>query len=305
VAWPQLIVRVHKPRTAGILRNQTLLTLLLASATPGACGIAWAQMTTDPSPAPAADAAMSEPTPPPATPPTGQAAPSNAGLVSDIKLYFTAPLRWDAGDWAWFGGALLAIGAAHHYDTQVRSHFVEPGQTINSDDVQDAIPTAAVLVATWGYANLIDSSDGRREAWAMLEAAGLSSVTAYALKYAVGREGPDQTSDPNEWLKGGGGSFPSWHSTAAFAVGTVLAESGNDEYRWLRRVLGYGLGVATSYERLKHNAHWLSDTVAGAALGGATAHFTMNRVYRTDDESSLSVVPIQGGAMLTYRVSLP
>ena len=308
MAWPQLIVHVHKSRAAGILRNQTLLTLLLASATPGACAIAWAQTTTDQSPAPAADAAVSEPTPPPSTPPAGQAAPSNGGLVSDIKLYFTAPLRWDAGDWAWFGGALLAIGAAHHYDTQVRTSFVgtlKPGQTTNSDDVQDAIPTAAVLVATWGYANLIDSSDGRREAWAMLEAAGLSSVTAYALKYAVGREGPDQTSDPNEWLKGGGGSFPSWHSTAAFAVGTVLAESGNDEYRWLRRVLGYGLGVATSYERLKHNAHWLSDTVAGAALGGATAHFTMNRVYGTDEESSLSVVPVQGGAMLTYHVSLP
>lgn len=102
-----------------------------------------------------------------------------------------------------------------------------------------------------------------------------------ALKCAVGREGPDQTRDSNEWLKGGGGSFPSWHSTAAFAVGTV------------------------SYECLKHNAHWLPDTVAGAALGGATAHFTMNRVYRTDEESSLSVVPVQGGAMLTYHVSLP
>jgi membrane-associated phospholipid phosphatase len=294
-----------KPCTAAILRNQTLLTLLLASAAPGACDLACAQTPTDQSRAPAADAAVSEPTPPPATPSVGQAAPSNGGLIPDIKLYFTAPLRWDAGDWAWFGGALLAIGAAHHYDTQVRSHFVEPGQTINSDDLQDAIPTAAVLVATWGYANLIDSSDGRREAWAMLEAAGLSSVTAYALKYAVGREAPDQTSDPDEWLKGGGGSFPSWHSAAAFAVGTVLAESGNDEYRWLRRVLGYGLGVATSYERLKHNAHWLSDTIAGAALGGATAHFTMNQVYRADEESNLSVVPVQGGAMLTYRVSLP
>jgi membrane-associated phospholipid phosphatase len=282
---------------------RAVLTLVLATATVGPCGIAWAQTSADQSPDRVADASVPEP----AAPSLSEQSPQS-GLVSDIKLYFTAPLRWEAGDWAWFGGALVAIGAAHHYDTQVRNHFVEnlkPGQTVNSDDVQDAIPTAAVLVATWGYANLVDSSDGRREAWAMLEAAGLSSVTAYALKYAVSREGPDQTSDPNEWLKGGGGSFPSWHSTAAFAVGTVLAESGNDAYRWLRRLLGYGLGVATSYERLKHNAHWLSDTVAGAALGAATAHFTMGRVYRTDGQSNLSVVPVQGGAMLTYRISLP
>ena len=225
-----------------------------------------------------------------------------------MKRYFTAPLHWDRGEWAWFGGALVAIGVAHHYDTQVRTHFVKtlgPSQTTNSDDVQDAIPTAAVFVATWGYANLIGDRDGRNEAWAMLEAAGLSGITANVLKFATGRERPDQTSDPNQWRKSGGDSFPSWHSTAAFAVGTVLAESGNDEYRWLRRLLGYGLGAGTSYERLKHNAHWLSDTVAGAALGAASAHFVMNRRDRTDEESSLRVVPVERGAMLTYSLNLP
>ena len=242
---------------------------------------------------------------PPTDPGTSQPAPD---LLSDIKLYFTAPLRWDTRDWAWFGGALVAIGAAHRYDTQVRTHFVKslgPGQTISSDDVQDAIPTVAVLGLTWGYASLAGDGTGLREAGAMLEAAGLSSATAYALKYIVAREGPDQTSSPNEWFKGGSDSFPSWHSTAAFAVGTVLAESGNDEYRWLRRLLGYGLGIVTSYERLKHNAHWLSDTVAGGAIGAATANFTMQRRYQGDAQANLSVVPVAGGAMLTYRVTLP
>jgi membrane-associated phospholipid phosphatase len=139
----------------------------------------------------------------------------------------------------------------------------------------------------------------------MLESAGLSTVTAYGLKFTLRRLGPDQTSDPNEWEKTGGKSFPSEHSTAAFAVGTVLAESGNDEYRWLRRFLGYGLGVATSYLRLKHNTHWLSDTVAGAALGISSAHFVMNRTYATNEQSHLSVVPVEGGAMLTYNLTLP
>jgi membrane-associated phospholipid phosphatase len=254
------------------------------------------------------DAESAAAAPPPADGPVAGQSTDSTGLGSDIKAYFTAPLYWDQNDWIWFGGALAAIGAAHHYDTDVRKHFtanLAPGQSVNSDDVHDAIPTAAVFVATWGYANLVGSSDGRSEAWNMLEAAGLSGVTAYALKYAGGREGPDQTSDPNEWLKGSGGSFPSFHSTAAFAVGTVLAESGNDDYRWLRRLLGYGLGVATSYERLKHNQHWLSDTVAGAALGTASAHFTMNRTYATGTDSNLALVPVAGGAMLTYRLTLP
>jgi membrane-associated phospholipid phosphatase len=278
------------------LRDAHLRSVLLAAVALCASGAGYAQ-TRDPS-GDATTAASPAPAP--------QGAADNA-LATDIKLYFTAPLRWDGADWAWFGGALVAIGASHHYDTQVRTHFIKtPGSSpTSSKDVQDALPAAAVLVGTWGYAGLINDSAGRREAWAMLEAAGLGSVTAYALKYTVRREGPDQSSDPNQWGKSGGSSFPSWHATAAFAVGTVLAESGNDEYRWLRRLLGYGLGAGTSYERLKHNAHWLSDTVAGSALGMASAHFVMNRAARSEDAAEWRVVPVAGGAMLTYSLTLP
>jgi membrane-associated phospholipid phosphatase len=293
------------------LPNRTFLIRVLAATILFAGGDAWCQTDTGQDPTGPAPQTHSPPQRVPIAEPAREPATSDAGgpgLASDIRDYFTAPLHWDSGQWAWFGGALLAIGAAHHYDTQVRTHFVKnlaPGQSINSHDVQDALPTAAVLVATWGYASLLDDNNGRREAWTMLEAAGLSSVTAYALKYAVGREGPDQTSNPNEWRKGGGSSFPSWHSTAAFAVGTVLAESGGDEYRWLRRLLGYGLGAATSYERTKHNAHWLSDTVAGAALGSASARFSMNRNQRTEESATIGIEPVQGGALLTYRLTLP
>ena len=297
------------------MQNDRLLSLILATLTLGACSVAFAETNTDSAQmvvaaadtagaeAPAAvgaeaPAAADATTPPPSQP---------TGLVADIKAYYTAPLHWNAGNWAWFGGALLAIGASHHYDTQVRTHFTKnlaPGETIDAHDAQDILPTVGVLAVTWGYAVLVDDSNGLHESWAMLEAAGLSTVTAYALKYTVRRESPNQTTDPNQWFKSGGNSFPSTHATAAFAVGTVLAESGNDDYRWLRRVLGYGLGVGTSYLRLKHNQHWLSDTVAGAALGISTAHFTMNRTYRKNDGTGFMVVPVDGGAMLTYRVSL-
>ena len=275
-----------------IVRVQKPLALLIAAGTLTVCGAAWCQTSEQPSPPPPAASAPQA---------------SRSGLASDIKRYFTAPLHWNRSDWAWFGGALVAVGATHHYDTQVRTHFLKTltsAPTTSSKDVQDAIPAAAVFVATWGYANLIDDRNGRAEAWAMLEAVGLASVSGYALKYAVGREGPDRTSDPNQWRKGGGNSFPSVHSSAAFAVGTVLAESGSDDYRWMRRVLGYGLGAATGYERLKHNAHWLSDTVAGAALGIASAHFAMNRRDRTDEETGLRVVPLERGAMLSCTLTL-
>lgn len=252
----------------------------------------------------AASAQVPEPPPGPTGTPAPESEPHAPALLADIGAYFTAPLRWDGHDWAWFGGSVLAVGLAHRYDSQVRTHFVgnAPAAAIGSNDTRDAIPTAAVLGGTWALALLTRDNDGYREGWAMVEAAALSGVTAYALKFAAGRETPEQATDPNEWFKGGA-SFPSLHSTAAFAVGTVLAESGNEDYRLLRRLLGYGLGLATSYERLKHNAHWLSDTAAGAALGIYSARFTMGRRYGNGTESRFALVPIGGGAMLTYRMS--
>jgi membrane-associated phospholipid phosphatase len=233
-----------------------------------------------------------------------------ARTLKDAEAYFTAPLHWNGRDWAYFGGALAAIAVAHHYDTQTRTHFdagsSSPLGPKESGELTDALPSAALLVGTWGYASLIGSHAGEGEAWNMFESAGLSLVSAYGLKYIVRRPGPDSTTDPNRWFSGGS-SFPSEHTTLAFAVGTVLAESGNPEFRWVRRVIGYGVGFGTAYLRMKHNAHWLSDTVAGGALGMASAHFVMNRSAQreADENSEISLVPVQGGVMLAFTADLP
>jgi membrane-associated phospholipid phosphatase len=286
------------------LRYGGPLPLIVAIAILGLSDCAWAQTSAESDTNPA-DTNVPQPAPPS---PTAQSPQEKRGLLTDVKLYFTSPLRWNAQDWAWVGGALAFIGATHGYDSQVRTHFVNGRNpsTINSDDAQDAAPTVAVLLGTWASAIFFNDSDGRREAWTMQEAAFLTTATVYPLKYIVAREGPYQTSNANEWRKSGGNSFPSAHAGAAFAVGMVLAESGSDDYRWVRRLLGYGLGIGTSYLRLKHNAHWLSDTAAGAALGTASAHFSMNRNYRSDEDASsgLMLVPVEGGVMLTYRVNL-
>jgi len=232
-----------------------------------------------------------------------------SALVADIKAYVSAPLHWDGRDWLYFAGALGAIGLSHHYDSQIRTHFTQDSPyylnpKLNGFELQDAAPTLALLVGTWGYAQLTDDVSGNQEAWAMLEAGAFSGVTAFAGHYVVGREGPQETTDPDLW-RHGGTSFPSLHTTVAFAVGTVMAESGSDDYRWLRRVLGYGVGIFTGYQRLKHNQHWLSDTVAGAALGAASARFAMKRRYPSQDETVLGGLSIEptssGGLMVSYR----
>jgi membrane-associated phospholipid phosphatase len=229
-------------------------------------------------------------------------------FFDDVQCYVTAPIRWDQRDWIYFGGTVAAIAIAHHYDEDVRTHFVGdavvPPSNSKSYDTEDALPAAGVFAATLLYATVTWDPDGRSETWQMLEAAGFSSATSYLLKYAAGRERPDVTNDPNQW-RSGGDSFPSLHTTAAFAIGTVLAESGNDRYRWVRRFLGYGMAGYTGYARLKHNAHWLSDTVAGAGIGVSTAHFVINRHAGYSRVGQLNFVPLQGGVMMTYNVVLP
>jgi membrane-associated phospholipid phosphatase len=226
--------------------------------------------------------------------------------LEDTKLYFTSPLRWDEEDWLYFGGALVAVGAAHSFDERVRDHFATGSKAIlnggeDKNSLRDAAPTVAIIAGTGLYASFIDDRDGYRETWALIEAGAFSGATAEVLGYATGRERPDATASPNEWGKGAD-SFPSLHTTVAFAVGTVFAESGNDEYRWIRRIIGYGVAGATAYVRLDENVHWLSDTVAGAALGIATAKFVLNRQDAAQSHGTVQFQPVKGGWMVSYSV---
>jgi membrane-associated phospholipid phosphatase len=225
--------------------------------------------------------------------------------LEDTRLYFTAPLRWDREDWLLFGGALAAIAAAHQGDQRVRDHFAVGSKAIlnggaDKNSLRDAAPTVALAVGTGLYAAFIRDPDGYRETWALIEAGVFSSATAEILGVAAGRERPDGTSSPNQWRQGGD-SFPSLHASAAFAVGTVFAESGSDDYRWIRRIIGYGIAAGTGYVRMKENVHWLSDTVAGAALGIATARFVLNRPA-TASVAALQFQPAKDGWMLSYSV---
>jgi membrane-associated phospholipid phosphatase len=240
-------------------------------------------------------------------PPPAFADRSSVGeFLDDTKLYFTAPLRWDSQDWIYFGTALAAVGAAHEFDSRVRTHFVDPKQPLNGEDrnsARDALPAVALIVGTGLYAGFIGDRDGYRETWSLFEAGLFSTATSEVLTLAAGRKRPDATTAPNMWGRGGD-SFPSVHVSAAFAIGTVFAESGNDEYRWIRRILGYGAAAGTAYLRVHENVHWLSDTVAGSALGIATARFVLNR-QGGEQRTSIQFQPLKDGWQLAYTVRTP
>lgn len=227
-------------------------------------------------------------------------------VLTDAKDYVTAPVHWDASDWLFLGGSAAAIEVARSFDGRVRDHFAPagPAGVMGSDtnSIRDAIPAASLVVGTWLVSELTDNSFANTEAYTMVEAAGFSSITAEAFKFAAGRERPNQTTDSNMW-RDGGSSFPSLHATAAFAIGTVFAESGSDDYRWFRRFVGYGMASATAYLRVHGNQHWVSDTVAGAALGIAAGRFSTHRRLQRAKDWNVSLLPSpQGGMQLAFSV---
>lgn len=93
-------------------------------------------------------------------------------------------------------------------------------------------------------------------------------------------------------------SFPSGHTTVAFAIATVVAS----EYRHTKvvPVLAYTSAALTGWSRVNDNAHWSSDVLFGAAVG----YFAAKSVMDSNDgitasDSSLTQTPI--GLHLTQK----
>jgi len=75
-------------------------------------------------------------------------------------------------------------------------------------------------------------------------------------------------------------SFPSGHTTAAFAAATAVAME-LDHIRWVAPV-AYGLAAAAGASRVYQHKHWGSDVVLGAAIG----HFTTRALIRYNRRTS-------------------
>ncbi|MDQ1631379.1 MAG: hypothetical protein QOJ32_1918 [Frankiaceae bacterium] len=112
---------------------------------------------------------------------------------------------------------------------------------------------------------------GRRR-WLQLAAFALAILTSELLigplKVAYGRARP-----PHSLIATSGGSFPSGHAIAGAvtAVGLVLVLVAPGAKRWRWEVWAIGFATCMALSRVYLSAHWLSDVVAGALLGGGLA----------------------------------
>ncbi len=103
-----------------------------------------------------------------------------------------------------------------------------------------------------------------------LKALLAAGVATGFLKVTVGRGRPDYTSDPDEFrpfsFNRDQYSFPSGHTAHSFSIATVLARRFGRTDPWVPYA-AYGVATATAVSRVLERKHWVTDVVAGAALG--------------------------------------
>lgn len=105
----------------------------------------------------------------------------------------------------------------------------------------------------------------------------LETVAVQATKQLVGRARPYQDPDRDAFdfaPFSSQAAFPSGHSAAAFAMATTLGDATHST--WARAGL-YTLATGTAWARLAEEKHWLSDVVAGAAIGILSARVANGR----------------------------
>jgi membrane-associated phospholipid phosphatase len=231
--------------------------------------------------------------------------PDNAFSLDTLRLFaddtvhvFTAPTRWDAGEWCAAAGAGgFALGTTV-FDRSIRDS-VQARRSAGLDRFCRSFEHLGAdysFVVLAGFEGFHFLAEDRRSQAVFVDGLAASLIAsgfiAPILKYSVGRERPSDTTDPYSFHPfTNHNSFPSGHTTQAFAVATVIA---SHYPKWWVEALAYGSAGLVGYCRVEQNAHWTSDVVTGALIGWSVAR----SVVRHNDGSKapkFTLVPYSDG----------
>lgn len=180
------------------------------------------------------------------------------------------------------GWALLGTGfalAVHPFDSDVNHHllgkaavhnFFLPGKIIGQGYLQVG---SSLVVYAFGRAR--HEPRVSHVGMDLLRAQILVGALTYALKVSVRRERPDGSNKQ---------SFPSGHSSVTFATAWVLQR----HLGWWS-VPTFVVASYTAASRLHENRHYLSDVVAGGAVG-----LIAGRTVTRHGGTNWTLVPVSG-----------
>ncbi len=179
-------------------------------------------------------------------------------------------------------GSAALIGVGYSIDYNAHSLALKNKSDFNDaffsvDRVYGSGYTLLGIAGLYGYGLLFDNNPVRKIGLETIEAVGYAGIITSIIKSVVGRSRP-YTGEGNSHFRpfnvhAAFTSFPSGHSTVAFAVSTVLADNTDNTYL---KILCYSASGLVAFSRIYHNAHWLSDVVTGGVIGYFVGNFVTN-----------------------------
>jgi membrane-associated phospholipid phosphatase len=150
---------------------------------------------------------------------------------------------------------------------------------------------AALIIGSLGYGHLRGDKGARDNGYELLINIGISQLVSEALKITINRKRPADKY-PNEIFVNSvthGGSFPSGHTSLAFATATTMAL----EYRkWYIVLPAYLWAGSVAYSRMYLGAHYPSDVLGGIIIGigsGYLSHWLTKKLFK--DKNHIYVQP--------------
>ena len=226
-------------------------------------------------------------------------------IWADARETATEPLHWDREDWRDFGligGGLLVTGA--FLDKPIRD-AAQRGRSRGSDKFFNDIEGFGtkqyglpVLAGFYAYGKIADDYNAQTTALDGFSASVISALVTSTIKGIVGRARPNTGLGPHRFRPlQGDYSFPSGHATGAFAFASVIAA--HYDSPWVDAT-AYGIAGLVGVARIRLDAHWTSDVVAGALIGGLIGHHLVefNRDLRARGITMAPTIGTEGQQLL-------
>jgi len=162
-----------------------------------------------------------------------------------------------------------------------------------SRQVQTGLEVGVIAVEVAGSLWFGNDNELGHTFWQTMDASAISGVGAVILKRGFSRARPSQGGNPNQWFKGGCcESFPSGEVTLQASFVTPFIANYAREHPWVWSL--EALPVYDGIARMKSQAHWQSDVIAGWLLGSAVGYWTTTR------ETPFSVQILPRGASVGF-----
>lgn len=202
-------------------------------------------------------------------------------ILSDQKAIWTAPFHLERSDMKWVIPSGIGFMALVTTDRITGDEMFESDRQVKASQRISYAGSIYGLSAVAGTFYLIGrkKNDYRARETGVLSAEAMinSIIVEGALKGITQRARPLDGHERSEFFDGGS-SFPSGHSTQAWAVATVIAHEYKD--RPAVQIAAYGIASAVSVARFTGHKHYISDVIAGSALGFGIGKFVYHAHHR-------------------------